>query len=374
MSHSKIGVIEAIAFLIVISLNHTILNLPNHIINQCGSSSLLNIIFVAIIFLLFLTFLLRLLKNFTGYDILDISEFLGGKKLKAVIGVLFVSYFLIMSGTQLRNFVSILKITYFERAPECFLIFCLLTIVFLTFYFHRSSIFRGNVIVTALILINLLIIFIGISYRFLPERVFPLLGYGAKQTFLVGLTNLFAFSGFAYLYLLPPFLKKKEDIKKVCYGSFAISFIYLFLSIMSLLFTYADILFTNELSPIFTLAKNLHLTRFIQGAESLFLLGWILGLLSYLSISIMIMTIIFQKMTQASNCKITGYTFITILFIIAIIPKGMTDIRWIQNNVFPWMTNILIYILGPTILILANIKYRKKHKGIVIQEEGEINK
>lgn len=369
MNDSKIASLEAIAFLLVITLNHTILNLPNQIISITGSASLLNILFVTIIAFIFLTILQKLVKPFQGEDILDISQFLGGKVLKTIIGILFIAYFLIMTGTQLRNFTSILKITYFENAPECFLILSLLIISIIATRFNRSTVFRNNVIVTGIVLINLLIIFLNVSGRFVPERIFPILGYGVKQTFLVGLTNLFAFSGFAYLYFLPPLLKKKQSYNKVSYITLTISAIYLFLSTMSLLFTYADILSTNELSPIFTLAKNIDIPRFLQRPESLFLLGWVLSLLSYLTFAIMIMSIIFQKITQNSDSKITCYSFVTLLFIVAIIPISMTDVRWIQSNIFPWITLSLLYIIAPCILLLANIKHRKKHPNFTLQED-----
>lgn len=370
MNDSKLGRIEAIAFMVVIILNHLFLNLPNRIINLYGSASLLNIIYISILAFIFLYLFLKMFKNFQGNDILDVTEFLGGKILKAIIGTLFIIYFLIMSSTQLRNLVSMLKITYFEEAPECFLLLCFVVVVAIASLFKRSSIFRNNVIITIVMLITLLIICVGVSNTFIPERIFPIFGYGFENTFFTGLSNMFAFSGFAFLYFLQPFLKNTNEFKKVSYISLGISSLYLFLSVMTLLFSYADILSSNELSPFFSLVQTIDIGRFFQRPESIFLLGWILNLLSYLSISMIVITTIFQKITQSSDRKMINYTFCVLLFSLALLPKGMADIRWIQNMVFPVMINSLVYGICPTLLILANLKYRKKHKN---RKEDSLN-
>ena len=43
MNLSKLGSLEAIAFIIIVMLNNIVLNLPKGILSQCGSSSIINI-------------------------------------------------------------------------------------------------------------------------------------------------------------------------------------------------------------------------------------------------------------------------------------------------------------------------------------------
>ena len=93
-STDKIGNIEAIFLILTIMINHIILNLPKGLISFSGSATILNILFMIIIILLLTYLVCSLLKHFPGLDILDISGFLGGKKLKYTIGALFMIYFL----------------------------------------------------------------------------------------------------------------------------------------------------------------------------------------------------------------------------------------------------------------------------------------
>ena len=60
-------------------------------------ATIINIIYVSLLALLLVIFIVRLFKKFPGMDILDISEYLGGSLFKKLLGILFISYFLVSS-------------------------------------------------------------------------------------------------------------------------------------------------------------------------------------------------------------------------------------------------------------------------------------
>ena len=94
--NTKLGNFEAIALTLIIIINHIILNFSKTIISNTGSASALNILFVGILLLLFVELLLFLFKHFPKLDILDISEYLGGKTLKIITGILFIGYYIVL--------------------------------------------------------------------------------------------------------------------------------------------------------------------------------------------------------------------------------------------------------------------------------------
>lgn len=362
MNCSKIGSIEAIALIVVIILNHIVLNLPKNFLDSCGSSASLNVIYVSILLFIFLYFVVKLFKNFIGNDILNVSEFLGGKVLQIIIGILFIAYFTIICSTQIRNFCEILKVVYFPKIPICFLVICFLIIGIIANKFGLNTIIKTNLIVVPLVLINLLIAFFCVSPRFVPEKIFPILGYGANETFFSGITNIFAFTGLSYIYFLQPLLKQKDNFKTISFVGIGISTIYVLLSVTSLLLSFSDALFINELSPIYLLIRGTDFGRFIQRPDAIFFLGWILSLMSYVSITILFISLISKKIGNLDSRFPITYAVATLLFIVAIIPKGMVEIRFIENIVYKYFTIILVFIISFLILILANIKYRKNHK------------
>ncbi len=183
MNLSKIGSIEAIALIVVVMLNHIILNMPQTLIDLCGNSIPINIIFVSILAFIFLYFVIKLFKAFPNSDILDISEFLGGNIFKTIVGILFIMYFSIICGTQIRNFCEILKIVYFPKFPIYTLILIFLAIALIANKFGSHTIIKSNLIIVAIAMLNLLIAFFCASPIFTLEKIYPIFGFGAKETF-----------------------------------------------------------------------------------------------------------------------------------------------------------------------------------------------
>lgn len=362
MSYSKIGSIEAIALIVIVILNHLILNLPKNFLETCGPSAPINVIFVSILVFIFLYFIIKLFKNFNDKDILDVSDFLAGKTFRNILGIIFIVYFIVISSTLLRNFCELLKIVYFEKIPITLLLIIFLTIAVIANKVRYSSIVKNNLIIVASVIINLLIVFFLLGFKFVPQRIFPILGYGINETFFSGATNIFAFTGISYIYFLQPMLKDTSKFKHISFIGIGISSLYVLLSIISLLFSFSDALFINDISPIYLLIRGADLGRFLQRPDAIFFLGWILSLMSYLSITIMFITKIFKKIFALDNGIPLSYMSAVFIFIFSLIPEGMVQIRFMENIVFKYFTIILLYIVSFTILILANIKYKKYNK------------
>ena len=88
MNNIKLSNLESVGLVLIIIINHVILNFSKSIIANTGSASALNILFIGIIVLLFVQLLLFLFKHFSGQDILDVSQYLGGKILKVISSTL----------------------------------------------------------------------------------------------------------------------------------------------------------------------------------------------------------------------------------------------------------------------------------------------
>ena len=122
MNHSKIGTFEAITLILSLIIAHTVLSLPKDLLDSTNSATFINLIYVSFLAIIFIIIVCKLLKNFPGMDIVDISEFLGGKVLKCIIGTIFTTYFLLSSGIFLRNFCEYLRIIYYPSTNVIFLI------------------------------------------------------------------------------------------------------------------------------------------------------------------------------------------------------------------------------------------------------------
>lgn len=366
-STTKLGSIEAIFLVLTIMINHIILNLPKNILDATGSASLLNIIFITILLLGIVYLICRLLKNFPGFDILDISNFLGGKPLKYAIGILFILYFLITASIFLRSFCESLKLIYFQRTLTAFIILLFIIAIVIVNKLGNNAFIRANTLIMPVVLLSILFIFIFNVDNFTVQRMFPIFGKGLSTTFFSGMSNLFAFGGIAYLYFIPPALNNPKQFKKIAFTSMTLSSIWLFFSVATLLFIFPSIVTTDEILPLYFASRFIEFGRFFQRLDAVFLLIWIVSIVSYLSIVFSFSVNIFKKITEFKYIYIIIYGFAILLFILSLLPQNFAQLYFLEYHFYKYFVLIVTYAISLFVLILANLKYKNQNK-----RKGEI--
>ena len=168
MSNSKIGNIEAIMMILTIVISHTILSLSRNLVANMKSAVIINIIYITFIALLIGYFIYKLLKKFPGSDIIDISEFLGGKILKNIIGIIFITYFIFSASILLRNFCEGLKIIYYPQTNIIFIILFFIISISLTNNLSFGTTLRTNLIIIPIVLFSIIFLFVANFKNFTP--------------------------------------------------------------------------------------------------------------------------------------------------------------------------------------------------------------
>lgn len=357
MADQKIGNWEAIALILTVIVNHIVLNLPKGIIASTSSGAIVNVIFISIIALLIAYLISELLKNFPSLDILDIAKFLGGKWLRALIGILFLGYFIFTTSILLRSFSEGLRIIFFPRTPVPVIMMLFLIAIVIANKLGFQAICRSNLFVMPLVLFTLFFIFFANIENFNLQGTLPILGEGVQSTFFAGLSNLFAFGGISYLYFIPPYLKDSKSSKKIALFSIGASGICLLISIATLLFLFPSSAITEEVFPIYLASRYIEFGRFFQRLDAIFLFIWIISLTSFLSIIFSFSTKISQKILNLQNTKWFISLFAVIIFALSLIPSNMYQIIFLENKVYQYIVLVSVFGVSFILLILANLKY-----------------
>lgn len=362
MSAEKIGKIEAICLMLIIVVNELIINVPNMIILDTKTGSTLNIIFVSILAVTFTYVICKLFKPFYGKDILDISEYIGGRTLKIILGIFFILFFIFLSSINLRYFANSLKVIYFNTSPLVYiLLFFLVPSLFINKYGLRA-ISGVNLVFLPVILASFIFLLISSYDTFTMVRIFPILGEGFSKTFLTGATNIFSFTGLAYIYFLPAILKDSKDFKKVSVISVVISAICLLLSVLSLLMAFPAITKTDETLSIYLLTRLIELGDFLERLDALFIFIWIIAHISFLSLTFFYILKIFQKITRIEDSKTLTFSLGLIVLGSSLIFKDIAQLKFVARYFLKYITVILIFGICFGVLIWGNIKYKKKNK------------
>ena len=356
MKPEKIGYVEAIALITIVMINKIILNTPKDIIAKTGPASCLNVIYISIIAIIIAIVIYKLFKKFPNHDILDISNFLGGKTLKFIIGAAYILLLIILTASIIKSLSETLRTIYFRNSPILYItLFFIVTSIICNRY-SIKVIAKANLIIAPIIFLSIIIILASSIRHFMPQRIFPVLGYGVNQTFFSGLTNIFSFSGLLYLLFLPPLLDKPDKFKRMSVIAITISSVYLLLSVACLLLSLSFTMHSDESFSLYVLTRNLVYGRFIQRVDAIFILVWIIAILSYINIPISLCIYIFKKLTNISDTNSFNYSINLLILALCIIPveyaifiKVLAPI--VQNYFF-----VLFFAVSLPILILANLK------------------
>ncbi|MBR2240493.1 MAG: GerAB/ArcD/ProY family transporter [Clostridia bacterium] len=362
MNTEKIGYVEAIALITIVMINKIILNTPKDIIANTGPSSWLNVIYISIISIVIVYLITKLLKQFPGHDILDISNYLGGKNLKVIIGIAYMTLIVFLAITIIKNLSETLRIIYFRTSPILFIILFFIISSIISNRFNLKVIAKANLIIAPITFISIIIILFSSIRNFMPQRIFPILGYGIDKTFLSGLSNIFSFSGMLYLLFLPPLLDKPDKIKRMSIVAIIISSIYLFLSVTCLLLSLSFTLNSDESFSLYVLTRNLEYGRFIQRVDAIFILVWIISIISYINIPIFLCIYIFKKLTNIDNTNSINYSINLFILAITLIPIEYAFFTNIFGKLVQYLFFILFFGISIPILVIANLKLKLSNK------------
>lgn len=356
MTDTKISTKEAIMIVITVFVSRTIVALPRNLLKVTKSATILNLLFIGIIAILLSYLIYRLLKNFASCDIVDISGYLGGRVFKNIIGAIFIAYFVLSSASLLRNFCEGLKTVYFPHTEIKYILLAFTIAICISNSLKFSSNSKTIAIVLPIVIISILFLFFANFKNFAFEKMFPVLGEGAFNTFVTGFGNLAAFGGITCLYFLPPFLKDPSKMKTISIVSIGIAVIYLILCVATILFMFSFFIDVDEVLPLYVAARYIEFGSFFQRLESIFLLIWMLEICCYLSIANRFAMNCFKKISKIQSSQILAFVFPILIFAISLIPANYAVSRFIKDEIYKYLVLIIVFVLGISVLILANIK------------------
>ena len=356
----KLQKFEATCLILIIMVNKLILNIHYYIIDLVGTGAIINLIFIGIIGLIFVLILNCLFHKFPNSDIIDISEFLGGKLLKNIMGIIFIISFLFVSFITLNCFANMIKTIYFQNSPLIFILMFFLIGILIANLVGLKSIVRTISMVVPFTVVSILVTLFAVHEDFSISDFSPFFGFSFKTTFVDGILNIFALYVITYYYFLMPMLKDSYTFKKVTITSYIISWLLLFLTVISILTIFPIENHTEPLNSLYLLSRKVKLGDFLQRLDALFILLWIISIFCYLSISIFMINKIFSKMTNITDSRMITFPAISILFGLCLLPYNITISRFIENTLYRYLIVMLTFVVCFFILILANLKLKFK--------------
>ncbi len=351
---------EAICLILIVMVNKLILNVPYYLIDLVGTGGVVNLIYIGVVGLIFVLYLNHLFQRFTNSDIIDISEFLGGKVLKVIMGIIFIIFFFLVAYITLIDFANMIKTIYFKSSPLIYVLLFFIFGIVIANFIGFKAIVRTICLVVPFTLVSIIVALFGVHDEFTLESFSPFFGYNMQTTFLDGLLNIFALYIITYYYFLMPLLKDSFNFKKITLISYIISWLLLFLTVISILTIFPITNDTEPLNALYLLSRKIELGNFLKSLDALFILLWLISIFCYLSVSAFMINRVFKKLTHISDERMITLFTTSIFLGLSLLPFNVAINRFMENTVYRYLIIGLTFVVCFVILILANLKFKFK--------------
>lgn len=357
--------LEAISIIITITIAQIILDYPEYLIDTTGTGTIANLIFLSIILLLFCTVIAKIFKNFSNQDIIDISEFVGGKFLKFIIAIIFIIFLLLAATLAVSGFLYLIKTIYFENIPPLFVASIFIISILVASQKGFLSCKKIAIAFLGILIISIIALLFGDYGNFNTNNLIPFLGYNYKTTFQTGLTNVFIFNFIISYFFLMPLLSRKNDYSKIVYSSLLINLALLVISIISILLYY-PVPITNSFSnlnsfnTIFLVTRRIQISSFLSQTDSIFVFVWSFAILNYIVLLINGIIYILNKLFHYENKLKLSPIIVSIILGGTFLINRIVHLELFQKSFFKYYSILLTFGISFIILLLGYFKKKKK--------------
>lgn len=286
-----------------------------------------------------------------------------GNILGKVISILFSMYIIMMGGLGLRLFVEIVKMYLLEKTPTEFLV---LITVLTGIYLIRGeieSVVKFNEIAFWLKFLPIIIIIPFTFGKADFTNIFPVLT-SSPLLYIKSLRyTMFSFAGFEIAYLIIPFAKNRNSIKKIASRSmiFTVAF-YL------IMFIFVLAVFGKEqthilLWPIISMVKVIDIPgSFIERWEGIIMALWIIFYFTSFVNLFFFSSDIIRDTFKLGDIKLSSFIVSPFIFIIALYPQNIAQLFNIQNIIIPMVTGICIIVMPLVLLAVSKLRRKESAK------------
>lgn len=365
IQQGKFGIHEAVSLITIVIITKVFFTSPALLISFTGTANWYATLISAGTALIGFTFVYLLLKDYPGRNLIEIFEIVLGRYIGFIFSGIFSLWFIFIAAAFLREFAEVLTVYVLPLSPLSFIIGM--------FVFGTTILsFMGLESIVRFAKLSSLVIFVGyISVQLLSweyyelHRIFPIYGYGIKNTLLHGITRSSAYGEAVILAVFAGSLQGVQHIKRAGYAAIFISGLLVSSALLSFTLVFPYTVAQEITSLMYQMTRLIDYGRFVQRLDPIFFFIWNIG--TFIAITTIFYTgvSIYCHMFRIQDIKPVLIPSNIILFAAAMIPKDMSIIimGYVQGTrQYGW----IIYFLMPLIvLIISRLRRKKIKKGAV---------
>lgn len=275
----------------------------------------------------------RLLGRFPGRSVFQISQVLAGKWIAGIIGTVYVIFFVVAAGFNLRFAIGVIKVFLLDRTPQDFIGITLLLAVAYLVRHGAGPLVRVQQLFVPLLTVILFILLAMSLSKYTPGHFGPFLHKGIGPVLMGAVPTIQAFIGISLPLFLAAFLRQPGQVGKYVFIGTLIPVVLNFFVVIAAYGVFGHEELTFLVFPTVTMAKAIEIPgAFIGRLESFFMAFWIIAAFNVISSVHFLATLALSQLAGLRTHLPLSEILLPLVLIIAILPENVSIFeRWTDH-------------------------------------------
>ncbi len=284
LENGKISDHQTMLLLIATVLPTSIFSLPAFTAAEAKEDAWLSVIIASFIGVAVILNIVALGRKFPGKTILEYSEDIVGKIPGKFVGLILIGFFLYLTALTTREFTEFMLSVFLEDMPMLVLVVSILFVSALAVLQGLEVISRLNVILITIVVGFFLLSLVMAAEEFQPIRILPFFANGILPI----IKGSFPVAGrigevFVLAFLLP-YMNQTLSARRTGLSAVLILTSLFSLTVLVAILCFGALQTGRLLFPNYMVARNIIITDIIERVESVFMLIWVVGAFTKITI------------------------------------------------------------------------------------------
>lgn len=293
----------------------------------------------------------------TFYDIL--TENLGGI-FGWISALIFVVSNIVTMSVGIRIFSEVLKMYLLEKtSTELILLLMIISSIFLLRGTLKDLVRFNELSFYIMFIAIFIVLFIGL-FKADFESVLPLFQGNFSQYGKAIISSTYSFAGFNIVFMILPFLKKKEGVKAILIKSIAfITFFYVFVTLLCI--ALLGLMGTSKLNwPTITMIKAIDIPgTFIERWEGVVMTLWVFFSYTTFVNGYYMGAEVLKDMLSLKSIKLSIMLLAPVFYFCALYPDNISEIYKLADNFDKYLVVFVLVVLTLLLLLISLFKKRR---------------
>lgn len=310
---------------------------------------------LAIICLFIINGLASIFPNDSFYDY---TSKIIGKPLGILISLGFILKILISVSFEIRIFSEILKELMLFNTPSWIISFCMLALG--GYMASKGYEARGRIAEILIFIVFIPLAFVLFITLFDVDfsNLKPFLKEMENKEMIKGsIYTLFYFSGLEFILLVYPYVKEKQEIRKVTFrGLIFVGIIMILLSLITIA-KFGKYNLIHQMWPVLEMMDTVDLPgSFVERQEAFTMTFWIISIFMIVNAGVFFSSLIFKDTIKKGTHTMYICVCLPIIYIIALLPKNINQVYDLMDIFYKIFGLVYLFIIPLILLILAKIR------------------